>query len=188
MKLIVGLGNPGSEYKASRHNVGFEVVELLAERWRLEFKRRKFDARFAAGMMGQEQVVLLKPQTYMNLSGQSVEQALAFYKVNIGDVLVVSDEMALSLGQIRLRQGGSAGGHNGLKDIISRCGSDFVRLRIGIGQSGFGDSVNHVLGRFDAEELPVIAASVQRAAQAIEMWLESSLRDTMNKYNAADSE
>lgn len=183
MKLIVGLGNPGAEYKASRHNAGFCVIDALSSRWSIELKKRKFDSRFGGGLFGLEQVVLLKPQTFMNLSGASVVEALSFYKMPLSDVLIISDEMSLGLGRLRLREGGSAGGHNGLKDIIARCGSGFARLRIGIGDAEEGGSVSHVLGRFCEKEHEEMAKAYNRGCLAVESWIENGMESAMNQFN-----
>ena len=186
MKLIVGLGNPGKEYERTRHNVGFDLVDVLAVRWSVEVRKKKFNGRFGSGQFGLEAVMLLKPQTYMNLSGQSVLDAFMFHKLGQDDLLVVNDDMALPLGQIRLRQRGSDGGHNGLKDIVRCLGhSDFDRLRIGIGASRFGDSTNHVLGRFEEAEQEALDEAIVRCALAVECWVENGAETTMNKFNVS---
>jgi len=183
MKLIVGLGNPGSQYKDNRHNVGFGVIDALTRRWEIELSRRKHHARYGSGTHGAEQVILLKPQTYMNNSGSSVAEAVNFYKTAPTDLLVVSDDMALELGQLRLRRQGSAGGHNGLKDIIEKLGcDDFARLRIGIGPASF-DAVGHVLGAFSPQEKDVVGSAIEKAARAVECWLNEGIDQAMNEYN-----
>jgi len=184
MKLIVGLGNPGEEYKKSRHNIGFMLLDLLANRWQIELKKRSFQARTGAGRVGRESIVLLKPQTFMNLSGRSVLEAVTFYKLDLSDLLVVLDDMALEAGQIRLRADGTAGGHNGLRSIIDELGrDDFPRLRIGISQAKPGDAVNHVLGAFESDELETLSASLEKSADAVESWIDRGLMETMNRYN-----
>ena len=184
MKLIVGLGNPGSQYRQSRHNLGFEVVNLLERQWSIDVNRRKFQGRFGGGMVGGQQIVLLKPETFMNRSGGSVVEAVAFYKLPLSDVLVVLDDMDLELGQLRLRPAGSAGGHNGLKDIIARLGNDdFARLRIGIGTAPGDAAVNHVLGSFSSEEMPAVEAACRRAVEAVECWAQWGIDQAMNRYN-----
>jgi len=184
MKLIVGLGNPGSQYRRSRHNLGFEVVNLLEQQWSIDVNRRKFQGRFGGGMVGGQQIVLLKPETFMNRSGGSVVEAVAFYKLALNDMLVVSDDMDLELGQLRLRPAGSAGGHNGLKDIIARLGNDeFARLRIGIGTATRESAVNHVLGSFSPEETPAVEAACRRAAEAVVCWAQFGIEQAMNRYN-----
>ncbi len=184
MKLIVGLGNPGEEYGKSRHNIGFMLIDLLARRWRIDTKKRSFQARTGGGHYNRVPVVLLKPQTYMNLSGWSVREAVAFYKIQPDDLMVILDDMALETGQIRLRAEGSAGGHNGLRSIIEELGrDDFPRLRIGIGQARPGDAVNHVLGPLDTQEQKILDASLEKAAHAVESWIDAGLMETMNRYN-----
>lgn len=184
MKLIVGLGNPGREYEQSRHNVGFWVVDALARRWSVAVSRRRHEALCGSGVWEQERVALLKPQTYMNRSGQSVAAALGFYQASAGDLLVVVDDMALPLGQLRLRGQGLSGGHHGLADIIERLGrEDFSRLRVGIGAAAPGTAVAYVLGRFTREEEAVMTEAVERAAEAAQCWLEKGLEAAMNRYN-----
>ena len=184
MKLIVGLGNPGSEYKNSRHNVGFCLIDLLSQRWSIDLKRLKFQSRFGCGHRGTESIALMKPQTYMNLSGRSVLEAATFYKIGPDDLMVLTDDMALGLSQLRLRRSGSSGGHNGLKSIIGEIGhSDFPRLRIGIGSSRAGKAVQHVLGHFDKAEEELIGSTLDRAAEAVECWLDRGIDAAMNQYN-----
>ena len=184
MKMIVGLGNPGSEYCQSRHNVGFCLVDELSKRWSIELTRRKHQGRYGNGQFGGEQVVLLKPQTYMNCSGSSVAEAVRFGNMASGDLLVVLDDMALETGRLRLRSQGSAGGHNGLADIIEKLGTEeFGRLRIGIGPPGYGDAVGHVLGKFSPEEEEIVGSSVKRAAEAVECWIQSGMDKTMTEFN-----
>lgn len=184
MKLIVGLGNPGSEYRNSRHNVGFDLIDLLSQRWSIDIRREKFRALFGQGVRGDDRVMLFKPQMYMNRSGLSVAEAVCFYKASFDDVLVAVDDMALELGRMRLRTGGSAGGHNGLKDIIASLGSkEFTRLRVGIGQARPGSAIGHVLGDFDKDEREMIDASLVKAAEAIECWLDEGIDKAMTKYN-----
>ena len=184
MKLIVGLGNPGKQYEQSRHNVGYRVVELLASRWSIGLTKQKHSSQFGSGFCGAEQVVLLKPQTYMNLSGESVAGAVVFYKLSVADVLVVVDDTALELGHLRLRGQGSAGGHNGLRDIISRLGrDDFARLRIGIGGAGTNGAVGHVLGSFGKKESAAIESAIESAATVVECWLAEGIELAMTRYN-----
>lgn len=184
MKLIAGLGNPGRKYTETRHNVGFRVIDALAHRNGIELNRENFSAMTGDGRCGGEKVLLLKPLTYMNRSGRSILQAVQFYKCTAEDLLVVVDDMALPVGRMRLRAGGSAGGHNGLADIIQRCGGDqFARLRIGIGAVSGARMVGHVLGAFDQDEEPVIGRMVDRAAQAVEYWVAEGVEAAMNRYN-----
>ena len=184
MKLIVGLGNPGSEYKSSRHNVGFCLIDALSKRWGIDLKRQKFQSRFGCGHRNSESIALMKPQTYMNLSGRSVLEAATFYKIEPDEWMVLTDDMALGLCQLRLRRSGSSGGHNGLNSIIDEVGhSDFPRLRIGIGASRAGKAVQHVLGNFDKAEEELMATALDRAAGAVECWLDRGIDAAMNQYN-----
>lgn len=184
MKLIVGLGNPGSEYKKSRHNVGFCLIDVLSQRWGIDLKRRKHQSRFGCGLRGSESIALMKPQTYMNLSGRSVVEAAAFYKIGPDELMVLTDDMALGQGQLRLRRSGSSGGHNGLQSIIDEIGhSDFSRMRVGIGASQAGKAVQHVLGDFDKAEEELLASTLDRAADAVECWLDRGIDAAMNQYN-----
>jgi PTH1 family peptidyl-tRNA hydrolase len=185
MKLIVGLGNPDNKYDQTRHNVGFRVVDALAERFGVTVRRKKFNALAEEVHAEDTKLLLLKPQQYMNRSGHAVATAAGFYKLSPVDILVVTDDMALDVGRIRLRAKGSAGGHNGLKDIIARLGSDdFGRLRVGIGDSGRMDAAAYVLSRFSAEERDVIDRVVQTAVDAICCWLRDGADIAMTRYNA----
>ncbi|MBI9018266.1 MAG: aminoacyl-tRNA hydrolase [Phycisphaerae bacterium] len=185
MKLIAGLGNPGAEYIRSRHNVGFDVLDILAERWSISYKKRKFNGRCGAGLVGFENVTLLKPLTFMNRSGLSIAEAVNFYKVPYEDILIVADDMSLPLGQIRLRAKGSAGGHNGLKDIIQALGSnEFARLKVGIGGAKHNNAVGHVLGLFTDEERQMLQPALIRSVKAIESWMNDGVSVAMNSFNS----
>lgn len=179
-RLIVGLGNPGREYRETRHNVGFMILDQLAARERIEFRTEK---SWQADVARAGNLVLCKPLTYMNLSGQSVRPLSQFYKIEPAQVLVVLDDMALPLGKLRLRADGSAGGHNGLKSIIEHFGTQAVpRLRVGIGSAGQG-AVDHVLGRFTLEEKAPLEQSLERALEAIDCARTHGLEAAMNAYN-----
>lgn len=186
MKVIAGLGNPGKKYEGTRHNVGFDVVRELNRRSGGEFPRLKFDALVSecASWHGQR-VLLVAPQTFMNLSGRSVRAVRDFYKVEVPDVLVICDDVNLPVGQLRLRKSGSAGGQKGLADIIRQLGTEEVpRLRLGVGgRPEHMDLADHVLGRFGGSEQPAINEAVNRAADACETWLASGLEAAMNRYN-----
>ena len=183
-KLIVGLGNPGGDYTDTRHNVGFMVLDTLASRWNVTIRRKKFNALTEETHVHGSRIILLKPQQYMNRSGHAVATAAGYYKLTPSDVLVVTDDMALDTGRLRLRAKGSAGGHNGLKDIIARLRSDaFARLRLGIGASGRMDAADYVLARFTSEEQETIRAAVQKAADAVECWLRDGIDKAMTQYN-----
>jgi PTH1 family peptidyl-tRNA hydrolase len=184
MKLIAGLGNPDSKYDDTRHNVGFMVVDALAERFGATVRRKKFNALAEEVHAEDTKLLLLKPQQYMNRSGHAVATAAGFYKLSPADILVVTDDMALDVGRLRLRAKGSAGGHNGLKDIIARLGSDdFGRLRVGIGDSGRMDAAAYVLSRFSADEREVIDGAVRTAVDAICCWLRDGVDIAMTRYN-----
>jgi peptidyl-tRNA hydrolase, PTH1 family len=188
MKLVVGLGNPGSEYRDTRHNVGFLVVDEIARRWRLsDAWREKFSALHVRTTVADEAVIIAKPLTFMNLSGQAVAGLAAFYKIEPADVLVVTDDVALPLGRLRARPEGGAGGHNGLKSIIQHLGTQaFPRLRVGVGRGDDRrDLVDHVLGRFDAGERDTVSAAVLRAADATERFLSEGIERVMSAFNAA---
>jgi len=186
MKLIVGLGNPGNRYVGTRHNVGFEVIAELARRHAATTPREKFQAEVAEATIADQKVLLLCPLTFMNLSGQAVQPARDFYKVENGDLLVVCDDFALPLGTIRLRAQGSSGGQKGLEDILRRLGTEEVpRLRIGIGPVPEGwDAANFVLGKFSKEESAEATESMKRAADAVATWVRDGLAKAMNQYNA----
>ncbi len=187
MKLIVGLGNPGPKYTGTRHNVGFAVVDEFASRWSIDLKTEKFHAWFGKGSAHGEQVVLLKPTTYMNRSGSAVLAAGRFYKLELSDLLVVSDDMALPVGRLRMRAGGSPGGHNGLSDVMRHVGSDeWCRLRIGIGEP-LGDASSYVTSRFGDDEQAVMEPATRRAADAVESWIEHGCDLTMTRFNGDPS-
>ncbi len=183
-RLIVGLGNPGPRYRDTRHNVGFGCVDLLAERWGIAVRDRRRTTALGQGYREGTPVVLAKPRTFMNLSGESVGYLLARFGGRPADLVIVYDEMALPLGRIRLRARGSDAGHNGMKDIIRTVRTiDFPRLRIGIGGPGMSGSVEHVLGRFSDEEKPAVDAAIARAADAVECLITEGIDIAMNRYN-----
>jgi len=187
MKLIVGLGNPGPEYESNRHNVGFCLIDLLGQRWSIELTGKKHQGRFGSGRRADQGLILLKPQTFMNRSGASVAAAMAFYNLKQEDLLVVLDDMALETGRLRLRAQGSAGGHNGLQDIIEALDSEFfARLRIGIGSASDSNAVGHVLGRFTRQEQEIIGETLGRATAAMECWLDLGIDEAMTRYNCRD--
>jgi peptidyl-tRNA hydrolase, PTH1 family len=183
MKLVAGLGNPGREYLRTRHNVGFEIVESLANKHAAHWSKKP-DAEIAR--WGQ-QAVLVKPQTFMNLSGSAVQQWAQFYKIGFEDVLIVVDDVNLEAGRLRIRRGGSAGGHNGLKSIIAALGTDrFPRLRVGVGGGSKRELSSHVLGKFSADEEAVIEAAIQKAVDAVEVFVAEDVVAAMNRYNRKD--
>jgi PTH1 family peptidyl-tRNA hydrolase len=188
VKLIVGLGNPGREYRDTRHNVGFMVVDALADRWRVsDAWRERFDALQIKTTVGDAPVVIAKPLTFMNLSGQAVSAIAGFFKIEPADVLVIVDEAALPLGRLRARRDGGAGGHNGLKSLIQHLGTqNFPRMRVGVGRGADGrDLSDHVLGRFEPSERETVSAAVLRAADATEMFISDGIERVMNAFNAA---
>lgn len=183
MKLIVGLGNPGRKYEGTRHNIGFEVANLLAARHRLEWEAAPADALMARWRAGA--ALLVKPLTFMNLSGPAVAELMRFYKVERADLFVVVDDTNLDLGRLRARPSGSAGGHNGLKSIIGAFGSeDFARLRVGVGRGDARrDLADHVLARFDPQEREDVADAVGRSADAAELFATEGIAPVMNRFN-----
>jgi PTH1 family peptidyl-tRNA hydrolase len=183
-KLVVGLGNPGSKYQGTRHNIGFEVVDRLAEGGSRATFTRKFEGLLAETEIDFRRVLLLKPETFMNLSGRSVAQAMRFYKIDLADLLVICDDLNLPMGKLRVRGGGSDGGQKGLRDISAQLGSeDYARLRIGIGDRGAIDASEFVLSRFRSAERPVIDDALILASQAIAVWVGQGLAATMNRFN-----
>lgn len=187
MKMIVGLGNPGGEHENTRHNIGFMVVDALASARQTDVKKRKFGARFGETDFEGKKLILLKPWQFMNRSGQAVATAVGFYKMDLSDILVVTDDMALEPGRIRLRAKGSAGGHNGLKDIIAKLGSDeFPRLRVGIGNAGPRQAYDYVLDRIGSDDKPLIAQAIGKAKDTAMCWLNNGIDAAMNEFNRAD--
>jgi peptidyl-tRNA hydrolase, PTH1 family len=185
MKVIVGLGNPGSSYARSRHNVGFRVVELLAERHGMRFSRREYKSQVADGRIGDQGVLLLKPQTYMNLSGEAVGRVRRDRGLEPRDFLVVYDDLDLEIGRVRVRQSGSAGGHHGVQSIIEALGSKaFPRVRIGIGRpASKAGNVDYLLDSMSREEAETLRDSVERAADAVEVVLGHGVAQAMNRFN-----
>ena len=184
--LIVGLGNPGEKYENTRHNVGFQVIDELAERQGKPVQRLKFKALTGLLTIGGEKALVMKPVTYMNLSGEAVRPAADFYKIPPEHILVISDDTALDAGKLRIRTKGSAGGHNGLKSIIQHLGSDqFPRIRVGVGQKPHPDYdlADWVLGKFQGEDKKVMDAAVRRAADAVECLLKEGPDRAMNRFN-----
>ncbi len=184
MKLVVGLGNPGSKYEWTRHNVGFEIVDRLAAGGSGASFQRKFDGLFAEAQVDFQRVLLLKPQTFMNLSGRSVAQVLRFYKIEVADLLVICDDLNLPLGKLRIRGGGSDGGQKGLRDITAQIGTDaYARLRVGIGDRAEIDASDFVLSRFRPTERAVMDDSMILASQAVAVWVAQGLPAAMNRFN-----
>ena len=184
--LVVGLGNPGSKYESTRHNMGFLTVDKLAQNEKLKFNKLRFKAWTATWEVGGEKVLLMKPQTYMNLSGESVGEAARFYKIPADHVLVISDDISLPAGKLRIRASGSAGGHNGLKNIIQHLGTDkFPRIKVGVGspqQAGF-DTVDWVIGKPMGEDQKVIIEALDKAVAAIPVLIEQGIDRAMSRFN-----
>ena len=187
MKLIVGLGNPGAQYKGTRHNIGFAVIDEIARRAAVGFESAPAEAVIAKWRRPEGGALLAKPLTFMNLSGQAVGEIARYFKVDVPDVLIVVDEVQLPLGRLRARARGSAGGHNGLKSVIAHLGDDFSRLRIGVGRGEQQrDLADHVLSRFEKEEAAEVERMTTRAADAAEMFITSGIEAVMNAYNGGD--
>lgn len=183
MKIIVGLGNPGAKYKETRHNAGFKAVEEIASRYGVEREECKYDAIIGHLRIGSEKVLLVKPLTYMNLSGRAVAPLVHFYKLELKDLLVIYDDMDLPLGSLRLRAKGGSGGHKGVSSIAEMLKSqDFPRVRIGIGRPPL-DTIDWVLGEFTPEEKPIIQEVIKKAADAAVCWVLEGIEKAMNKYN-----
>jgi PTH1 family peptidyl-tRNA hydrolase len=187
MKLVVGLGNPGAKYEGTRHNVGFAAVDLLAKRHVVQWEAAPRGAPGLIGRWRAADVVLAKPLTFMNLSGDAIVPLLHFYKIEVPDLIVAVDDVNLEAGRVRIRSEGSAGGHNGLKSIIASLGTDrFSRLRLGVGGGAQRNLSPHVLGRFSADEEAVIDAAIVRAVDAMEVFVADGVVAAMNQYNRKD--
>jgi PTH1 family peptidyl-tRNA hydrolase len=190
MKLIAGLGNPGTNYRETRHNVGFEVADLLARRRGVEFESAPGEALMARLRTVGDGVLIVKPLTFMNLSGHAVAELIRYYRIALPDVLIVVDDVNLSLGRLRIRARGSDGGHNGLRSVAGQLGTDdYARLRIGVGRGdGRRDLADHVLARFEPDEREIVRAAVDRAADAVEMFVTVDIGTVMNAYNREDDQ
>ena len=183
--LIVGLGNPGAKYAGTRHNAGFNALDWAARRWGIRVDRTRFDALTGTGEAAGHKVLLLKPQTFMNLSGQAVGKAAAFYKVPAQNVIVLFDDISLAPGRLRLRKAGSAGGHNGVKSIISQIGQEFPRVKIGVGAKPHPeyDLADWVLSRFTPDERKAMEARYDDVADALEMMMKGQFEAAQSRYN-----
>ena len=184
--IVVGLGNPGSQYASTRHNMGFLTVDKLAEVQKFSFNKLRFKAWTGTFSCGGKKVLVMKPQTYMNLSGESVGEAVRFFKVPADHVLVISDDISLPVGKLRIRPSGSAGGHNGLKNIVAHLGTDqFPRIKVGVGvpqQQGY-DTVDYVIGKPNKEEQTLLIPALDKAVTAIPYLIENGYEKAMNKFN-----
>lgn len=184
MKLIIGLGNPGEEYRNTRHNMGFSAIDCLAQKHEITVKKLKHHALIGEGNIDGERVVLAKPMTYMNASGEAVAALVHWYKTEPTDLLVIYDDMDLPFGQLRLRESGSAGGHNGMKSILLHLGTDrFLRLRIGIGRPKQNDTVGYVLGGLNTEEKATLDSLLVCTCDAVDTWIKGGAALAMNRFN-----
>lgn len=184
MYVIVGLGNPGEKYAGTRHNIGFDVIDFYAQNKNIEIKRQKYKALIGEGFIENQKVLLVKPQTYMNRSGESVGDIVNYYKLPLENLLIVYDDIDLEAGKLRLRPKGSAGTHNGMRSILSNLQEDkFSRLRIGIGQPEGEDLVEFVLEKFPKEQKEDIQETIKRAVKAIDVFLSKGIYEAMNQFN-----
>lgn len=186
MYIIVGLGNPGRQYAHTRHNAGFDSLDVLADKYRIDIEGKKFKALYGKGVIEGQRVVLAKPQTFMNLSGESVRELVDFYKIDpISELIVVYDDISLEPGQLRIRKKGSAGGHNGMKNIIAHLGTqEFLRVKVGVGEKPAGyDLADYVLSHFQKEEQERMDQAFARAADAVVRMIADGVESAMNEYN-----
>lgn len=186
MYIIAGLGNPGRDYVGTRHNIGFEAANAIAAKYNIKFNKEKFRAVFGEGTIGGEKVLLVKPQTFMNLSGESIRPLRDWYKIPDENIIIIYDDISLPTGKLRLRAKGSAGGHNGMKSIIYQLGTDvFPRIKIGVGapENPDYDLKDYVLGRFSKDEVEILIKTVIRAADAVSSIIENGVELTMSKFN-----
>lgn len=185
MKIIIGLGNPGRDYAGTRHNVGFSVIYNISDAYNIKVDTLKHKALIGKGRIEGEKVILAMPMTYMNLSGESVRELINYYKCSAEDIIVIYDDVSLGVGRLRVRAKGSAGGHNGIKNIISQLGTDvFTRIKVGVGEKPARmDLADYVLGHFSKEEQPVIRDSADRARQAVAVILTEGADSAMNQFN-----
>ena len=185
MKLIVGLGNPEKDYSKTRHNMGFNVLNLLAEEYDIDISRSKFEAEFGTGIIENEKVILVKPQTYMNLSGKAVIEFINFYKIDLKDLIVIYDDMDIDISNIRIRKSGSPGSHNGMKSIVNILADDrFPRVRVGIGKPIYEeDIINYVIGPIPDEDLSGLNEGIKKAKDAVVEILKNGIDSAMNKFN-----
>ncbi len=187
MKLIVGLGNPGEKYTNNRHNVGFKVIDEISKRLNINVSKEKFGGLYGDGLYKEEKIILLKPMTYINLSGEVIRQYIAFYKINIDDILIISDDLDIELGGLKLKQSGGSGGHNGLKNIELHLETDnYKRLKIGISKDKTILTKDYVLGNFTENEQNIINKTIERAADICIDFITIEFMQLMNKYNTKE--
>ena len=186
MYIIVGLGNPKSEYKNTRHNIGFDVIDVLSDKYNIATETKKHKALCGKGIIEGQKVVLAMPQTYMNLSGESIRELVDYYKINVEtELIVIFDDVSLDLGMLRVRKHGTAGGHNGMKSIISQLGTEnFMRIRVGVGEKPKGyDLADYVLGHFSGSEREIMDGTMIQATEAVKMIITEGIDKAMNQYN-----
>ena len=186
MYLVVGLGNPGKQYEATRHNMGFDTIDVLVERHKIPQGGVKFNAMYGSGFIGGEKVIFMKPLSFMNLSGGPVQEMAAYFKINPeSELIIIQDDIDLEPGQLRIRKQGSAGGHNGIKDIIRQLGTEkFLRIKVGVGAKPKGwDLADHVLGRFSTEDRKFVDEAIEKAAKAVDIMISQGADAAMNEYN-----
>ena len=185
MHIIVGLGNPTRQYEGTRHNVGFETVDRIAAENGIAIDNKKHKALYGSGYIGGEKVILAKPQTFMNLSGESVRELADYYKVEPENIIIIYDDISLDVGQLRIREKGSAGGHNGIKSIIAHLGTQiFPRIKVGVGEKPQGwDLADYVLGRYSQEDRKIIDAAQKDAADAVKLMVNDDIKTAMNRFN-----
>ncbi|MER2000047.1 MAG: aminoacyl-tRNA hydrolase [Lysinibacillus sp.] len=187
MKLIIGLGNPGKQYEHTRHNIGFDVIDALAHKWNAPAMQAKFNGAFTTIHRPEGKVILLKPLTYMNLSGECVRPLMDYFDIDVEDIIVIYDDLDMETGKLRLRQKGSAGGHNGIKSLIQHLGTqEFNRIRIGVSRPPAGMAVaDYVLAKFSKEDAPVVEQAIEKSCDAVEASLSKKFLDVMNTFNGA---
>lgn len=189
MYIIVGLGNPGSKYDNTRHNVGFNVIDYLSSLYNIKVNKIKFKGLIGEGIIQGCKVVMVKPQTFMNLSGECIREVKSWYKVENDKIIIIYDDVSLNVGRLRIRDKGSAGGHNGIKSIIYHLNSDvFPRIKIGIGSPEHPNMAGYVLGKFNEEERDLINKSIERASDAAVVLMKAGVKETMNKFNGGVNE
>ena len=187
VKLIIGLGNPGKPYEHTRHNIGFDVIDELANRWNAPLNQSKFNGMYATVHRPEGKVILLKPLTYMNLSGESVRPLMDYFDIDVEDIIVIYDDLDLETGKLRLRAKGSAGGHNGIKSLIQHLGTqEFNRIRVGVNRPPAGMKVaDYVLSKFSKDDQPIVKDPIEKSCEAVEMSLTKPFLEVMNHFNGA---
>ncbi len=183
MYLIVGLGNPEEDYSNTRHNMGFDTINKISKEYNIEINKKKFKGIYGTGIIENEKTILLKPQTYMNLSGESIKEIVEFYKIEKDKIIVIYDDMDIDLGKIKIRKKGNAGSHNGMKSVIQNIGTEFPRIRIGIGKPQDRDFIKYVIGAIPEEEKKILDKATTLAKEATVEIIKSGVDNAMNKFN-----